>query len=74
MNIVETRGTHEKEFENICIGECFKYAGDYYMKIEEVLQPGGSSVNAVDVYGGAAVSFGAEDKVIPVLTDLRISL
>ena len=34
MNIVETRDTHEKEFVDICTGECFKYYDDYYLKIE----------------------------------------
>lgn len=73
MNIVETRDTHEKEFVDICTGECFKYYDDYYLKIEEVLQVGGSSVNAVDVYNGVTASFDAGDKVIPVFADLRIS-
>lgn len=72
MNIIE-KETYEKEFEDICIGECFKYDGDYYMKIEEVLQLGGNNVNAVDVYNGIVASFDAGDKVRPVFADLRIS-
>ena len=72
MNVIETKG-NEKEFEDICLGECFKYAGDYYMKIEVVLQLDGSSVNAVDVYNGIVASFDAGDKVRPVFADLRIS-
>lgn len=73
MNVIETKG-NEKEFEDICIGDCFKYNGSYYMKIEEVLEVGSSSVvNAVDVYNGFTASFDSGNTVRPVFADLRIS-
>ena len=65
MKVIEKDMQTTVNFEDIHIGECFTYGGDYYLKIEELLY-GGIKINVVDVEDGRTATFCKKDQVTPI--------
>ena len=71
MNIIDKKNSQTVNFKDICIGECFKYCGDYFLRIEELDTKVLDSINAVNVADGITSAFDDDDEV--VLADFVVS-
>ena len=71
MEIKDVRSEINSSFANLSLGDVFEYDGAILMKIEEVKQ-GCCDFNAIYLKDGDLEHFDQEDKIVPLVVQLRI--
>lgn len=72
MKIVENKKNNYVEFEDLEIGEIFKYDHIYFLKIESLKVNNEYYINAVSMDSGETSLFCNDIKIIPVKATLVI--